>query len=406
MRRTFLPFSVPAIGDEEIAEVIATLRSGWITTGPRARAFEREFAKFTGAEAALALNSATAAMHVALAALGVGPGDAVIAPAVTFCSGVHVIEQVGARPVLVDVEPDTLNMDPTQVAKVARNLRKGERLAAIMPVHLHGHPCDRDTLIAIAREHGCALVEDAAHAFPAEYRGRTIGAAENAGIPVLTAFSFYATKNLTTGEGGMLTGPLSLIDRARVWSLHGISADAWERQGGRSWFYNVTEPGFKYNIPDIQAAIGMAQLPKMTRFGTRRAEIARRYNEAFAAIEGLSIPAKRPEVNHAWHIYSLRVDGRRDEFIEELFTRNIGASVHFIPIHKHAYYREKYGWRESDFPVASREWEQLVSLPIYPAMSDDDVKDVIEAVIEAVGAVKASVSASRNAAVSLAASEA
>jgi dTDP-4-amino-4,6-dideoxygalactose transaminase len=402
MRDALLAFSLPAIGAEEIAEVVATLRSGWITTGSRARAFEREFAKFTGADAALALNSATAAMHVALTALGVGPGDAVIAPAVTFCSGVHVIEQVGARPVLVDVEPDTLNMNPAQVAKAAETLRAGERLAAIMPVHLHGHPCERDALIGIAREHGCAIVEDAAHAFPAGYRGRMIGSADDnaaARVPILTAFSFYATKNLTTGEGGMLSGPAEWIDKARVWSLHGISADAWERRGGRAWSYDVTEPGFKYNMPDIQAAIGLAQLPKVAGFGRRRAEIAQRYNEAFAEFEELTIPANRTNIDHAWHIYSLRVASARDEFIEQLFARNIAASVHFIPIPRLAYYREKYGWKGSDFPVASREWERLVSLPIYPTMRDEDVEDVITA-------VTGIVIAKRKVAVSFAASEA
>jgi dTDP-4-amino-4,6-dideoxygalactose transaminase len=383
MRDTLLPFSIPAIGDGDIEEVVAALRSGWITTGPRARAFEQEFAKFVGAEAALALNSGTAALHVALAALGVGPGDVVITSDLTFCSGVHVIEQTGARPMVVDVEPDTLNIDPAQVEKAAGMLRSGERLGAIMPVDLHGHPCDRSALIGIARKHGCALVEDAAHAFPAKYRGHRIGESEAPGIPVLTAFSFYATKNLTTGEGGMLTGPAEIIDEARVWSLHGISADAWRRQGRRAWAYEVTRPGFKYNMPDIQAAIGIAQLPRAAAFANRRAAIARRYNAAFAKFEELQVPAHRPGVEHAWHIYALRVSNTgisRDDFIEELFARNIAASVHFIPIHLHRYYREKYGWSGNDYPVASREWERLVSLPIYPAMSDADVDDVIEAV--------------------------
>jgi dTDP-4-amino-4,6-dideoxygalactose transaminase len=226
-------------------------------------------------------------------------------------------------------------------------------------------------------------VEDAAHAFPAKYRGHRIGEAEDAGSPVLTAFSFYATKNLTTGEGGMLTGAAETIDDARVWSLHGISADAWRRQGRRAWAYEVTRPGFKYNMPDIQAAMGIAQLPRVASFASRREEIGRRYNEAFAHFEELRVPAHRPDVEHAWHIYALRVDDTcisRDQFIEELFARNIAASVHFIPVHLHQYYREKYGWSGSDYPVASREWERLVSLPIYPAMSDADVGDVIEAV--------------------------
>jgi len=387
MRDTLLPFSPPAIGEEEIAEVVAALRSGWITTGPRARIFEQAFASYIGATAALALNSGTGAMHVALAALGVGPGSAVITTALTFASGVHVIEQMGARPVLVDVEPDTLNIDPVQVARAARSLGLGERLAAIMPVHLYGHPCDRTPLIEMARNYHCALVEDAAHSFPARYEGRTIGAAEDVGVPVLTAFSFYATKNLTTGEGGMLTGPAELIEEARLWSLHGMSRDAWKRDWGNQapWFYEVTRPGFKYNMPDIQAAIGIAQLPKAVGFGIRRAEIAARYNEAFEQFETLQIPAHRSRIDHAWHVYSLRLKLdrlriSRDEFIEELRGKNIAASVHFVPIHIHPYYRDRYGYNANAFPVAYREYQRLVSLPIYPAMLDRDIDDVIEAV--------------------------
>jgi len=391
MRDTLLPFSVPPIGDAEIDEVVAALRSGWITTGPRTRTFEQAFAKFTGAGAALALNSGTGALHVALAALGVGPGAAVITTALTFCSGVHVIEQMGARPVLVDVEPDTLNIDPAQVERAALALRPGERLAAVMPVHLYGHACDRMSLIRIARRHGCALVEDAAHSFPSRYEGKTIGAAEDVGVPVLTAFSFYATKNLTTGEGGMLTGPPELIEEARLWSLHGMSGDAWKRGHGNhaSWFYEVTRPGFKYNMSDIQAALGMAQLQKVSRFGIRRAEIAARYNDAFGSLEELRIPAHRSRIEHAWHVYALRLNPDklkipRDDFIEELRGRNIAASVHFIPIHLHPYYRDRYGYKANDFPVAYREYQKLVSLPIYPTMHDRDIDDVIEAVTEIV----------------------
>jgi dTDP-4-amino-4,6-dideoxygalactose transaminase len=389
MRETLLPFSPPAVGDEEIAEVLAALRSGWITTGPRTRMFEQAFAGFTGAAAALALNSATGAMHVALAALGVGPGSVVITTALTFCSGVHVIGQMGARPVLVDVEPDTLNIDPAQVDRAARALRPGERLAAIMPVHLYGHPCDRKPLIEIARNYRCALVEDAAHSFPSRYEGKMIGAAEDAGVPVLTAFSFYANKNLTTGEGGMLTGPPELIEEARRWSLHGMSGDSWKRDRGNraSWFYEVTRPGFKYNMTDIQAAMGIAQLPKIAGFGIRRAEIAARYNDAFDHVGALQIPAHRPHVEHAWHVYALRLNLDqlkipRDAFIEELRGRNIAASVHFIPIHLHPYYRDACGYKASDFPVAYSEYQRLISLPIYPAMRDEDINDVIEAVAE------------------------
>jgi dTDP-4-amino-4,6-dideoxygalactose transaminase len=400
MRDTLLPFAPPPIGEEEIAEVVAALRSGWITTGPRTRLFQQRFAEFTGASAALALNSGTGAMHVALAALGAGKGAAVITTALTFCSGVHVIEQMGARPVLVDVDPETLNIDPAQVDAAARDLRSGERLAAIMPVHLYGHPCDRRSLVGIARRHGCALVEDAAHAFPGRYEGKTIGAAGDGDIPVLTAFSFYATKNLTTGEGGMLTGPPELIAEACRWTLHGISRDSWTRDQpgdrtnyggppGGPWFYEVTRPGFKYNMTDIQAALGLVQLSKAAEFGIRRARIAAQYSEAFGPLEELRIPARRPCIEHAWHVYALRlnldkVKISRNEFIRELRRRNIAASVHFIPIHLHAYYRDTYGYKPNDFPVAYREYQRLVSLPIYPTMRDEDVNDVIEAVTETV----------------------
>ena len=386
MRDSLLPFAPPAIGEEEIAEVSATLRSGWITTGPRTHLFEQRFAEFTGAAAALALNSGTAALHLALAAIGTGEGSVVISPAVNFVAGVQVIEQTGARAVLVDVDPITLNIDPSAVDLAARALRPGERLAAIVPVHLYGHPCERSRLIEIARRHGCALVEDAAHALPAAYRGKTIGAAENAGVPVLTAFSFYATKNLTTGEGGMLTGPRELIDEARLLSLHGIDEDSCARNEKTApWFYEVTRPGFKYNMSDIQAAIGLAQLSKLAGFAARRAEIAARYNEAFARVDELEIPPCRGDIAHAWHIYALRLHREalrvsRDEFIIELRRRNIASSVHFIPVHLHPWWRDAHDTQPGDFPIACREFQRLVSLPIYPTMTDIDVDDVIEAV--------------------------
>jgi dTDP-4-amino-4,6-dideoxygalactose transaminase len=286
--------------------------------------------------------------------------------------------------VLVDVDPETLTIDPAEVDRAARSLRSGERLAAIMPVHIYGHPCDRASLIDLARRHGCALVEDAAHALPCGYRGMPIGAAGETGIPVLTAFSFYATKNLTTGEGGMLTGPPDLIAEARLWSLHGIAEDARSRDSRSApWSYEVIRPGFKYNMSDIQAAIGLAQLPKLAGFADRRAGIAARYNEAFARLEELDIPACRAEIVHAWHIYALRlaaVSIGRDEFIAGLRRRNIAASVHFIPVHLHPWWRDAHGSQPGDFPVAWREYQRLVSLPIYPTMTEGDVDDVIEAV--------------------------
>jgi dTDP-4-amino-4,6-dideoxygalactose transaminase len=360
MRETLLRFAPPAIGEEEIAGVVDTLRSGWITTGPKTKQFEKAFGDYVGASAALAVNSATAALHCGLAALGVGPGDVVITTPMTFVSCAHVIEQVGARAVFVDVQPDTLNIDPDRVEEATKTLRPNERLAAILPVHLYGHPCDRTALLDIAARHNCALMEDAAHAFPCRYNGTPIGADSDLKVPVLTAFSFYATKNLSTGEGGMLTGPRELIEEAQLWSLHGMSRDAWKRYGETkaAWFYEVARPGFKDNMTDIQA-------------------------EAFAQIPELEIPTHRGDIEHAWHIYALRLNNRND-FINKLMERKISSSVHFIPIHLHAYYRDKYGYKPEDFPVAAAQYERLVSLPIYPAMTDDDVEDVIEAVIASV----------------------
>ena len=377
-RRTFLTFSPPQIGQAEIDAVVDTLKSAWITTGPKTRTFEREFTAFVGAPGALALNSCTAGLHTALATLGIGPGDEVITTPMTFCASVNVIEHVGARPVLVDVEPDTLNIDPRQIAAAVT-----PRTRAILPVHYAGHPADLDGIEAVAHPHGLTVVEDAAHAIPARYKGRFIGSGTN---PV--AFSFYATKNLTTAEGGMLTGEGAFLDRARVLSLHGMSRDAWKRydQGG-SWRYDVLLPGFKYNMTDIQAAIGLCQLRKQDAFQRRRREIVARYTAAFAAEESLEPPVARAEVEPAWHLYVLRLRPQalrigRDRFIEELTARNIGTSVHFIPVHLHPYYRDKYGYAPDAFPIAHDNYCRLLSLPLHPGLSDRDVTDVIEAVLD------------------------
>ncbi|MBW6394563.1 DegT/DnrJ/EryC1/StrS aminotransferase family protein [Thermus sp. SYSU G05001] len=380
MRKTFLPFSPPMIGEEEIAEVVDTLRSDWITTGPKTKRFEEEFASYLGAPAALALNSCTAALHTALVTLGVGPGDEVITTPMTFAASVNVIEHVGARPVLVDVEPDTLNIDPLQIERALT-----PRTRAILPVHYAGHPVDLDAIFELARPRGIIVLEDAAHALPASYKGRRIGSSGN---PV--AFSFYATKNLTTAEGGMLTGDPEFIERARVLSLHGMSRDAWKRYDkGGSWYYEVVAPGFKYNMTDIQASLGLWQLRKLEAFQRRRREVVKKYNEAFQQVEALETPVERPEVEHAWHLYvlrlrleALRID--RNRFIEELKARNIGTSVHFIPIHLHPYYRDKYGYKPVDFPVAYANYQRMLSLPLNPRLTDEDVADVIEAVLDVV----------------------
>jgi dTDP-4-amino-4,6-dideoxygalactose transaminase len=393
VRDSFLPFARPLIGDEEIAEVVDTLRSDWITTGPKARRFEQEFAAMIGAPAALAVNSCTAALHLALKTLGIGPGDAVVTTPLTFCSGVHVIEHVGARPILVDVDPDTLNLDPMKVRRALETAEGGSsggiRVKALMPVHLYGHPCEMDSILEIARDFGLGVIEDAAHALPAKHRGRTIGSlASSIDIPVLTCFSFYAIKNVTTGEGGMLTGRADHVEDARLLSLHGMSHDAWKRYGAEgSWFYEVTQLGFKYNMTDIQAAIGLHQIRKLPEFHARRTAIARRYSAAFSDIAQLQVPPERDHIRHAWHLYSLRLNQdriglSRNQFIEELKARNIGTSVHFIPIHLHPYYKNGYGFKPDDFPVAFREYQRMLSLPLYPGMTDQDVQDVISAVTE------------------------
>ena len=377
-RRTFLTFAPPQIGQAEIDAVVDTLKSAWITTGPKTRAFEREFAAFVGAQGALALNSCTAGLHTALATLGIGPGDEVITTPMTFCASVNVIEHVGARPVLVDVEPDTLNIDPERIAAAIT-----PRTRAILPVHYAGHPVELDVITTLAGVRGLAVVEDAAHAIPARFKGRFIGAGPNP-----TAFSFYATKNLTTAEGGMLTGEPAFLERARTISLHGMNRDAWKRydQGG-SWRYDVLLPGFKYNMTDIQAAIGLCQLRRQDVFQRRRREVVARYTAAFGADPALEPPVVRPVVEHAWHLYvlRLRLDALRigrDRFIEELTARNIGTSVHFIPVHLHPYYRDKYGYAPEALPVAYGNYLRLLSLPLHPGLSDRDIDDVIEAVLD------------------------
>jgi dTDP-4-amino-4,6-dideoxygalactose transaminase len=389
VRETFLPFSPPLIGEEEIAEVVDTLRSDWITTGPKVKRFEQEFAKFIGARDAFAVSSCTAALHLSLLALGIGTGDAVITTPLTFCSGVHVIEHVGARPILVDVEADTLNLDPKEVRRAIETAKKdhGVRVKAIMPVHLYGHPCDLDAILEIAAEHKLAVIEDAAHSLPATYKGHAIGSmAFSAKVPVLTCFSFYATKNLTTAEGGMLVAAQDLLEEARLWGLHGMNRDAWKRYGSEgSWYYEVVRPGYKYNLTDMQAALGLHQLRKLPEFHARRRRIVEQYNTAFRGYPELQRPAERDDVEHAWHLYVLRLGlGQlrvtRNQFISELQDRKIGCSVHFIPIHLHGYYRDKYGYRPKDFPVANREYQRVVSLPLSPRMTDQDVDDVIEAV--------------------------
>ena len=380
MRDQFLLFSPPSIGQEEIDGVVDTLRSDWITTGPKTQRFANEFCRYIQAPAALPLNSCTSGLHLALVAAGMGAGDEVITTPMTFAASVNVIEHVGAKPVLVDVEVDTLNIDPVRIRKAINSATK-----AILVVHYAGHPVELNEIMTIAGEHRLQVIEDAAHALPARYRGRFVGSYGNP-----TAFSFYATKNLTTAEGGMLTGTPKFVEQARVLSLHGMNRDAWQRYGkGGSWYYEIVSPGFKYNMTDIQAAMGLAQLGKLSEFQVRRRQIVKLYSEAFSDIPALQVPAERTHVEHAWHLYVLRLNRERltierDQFIEELKQRNIGSSVHFIPVHLHPYYRNKYGWKPEEFPVAYQNYQRLLSLPLHPRLTDADVGDVIEAVLDVV----------------------
>jgi dTDP-4-amino-4,6-dideoxygalactose transaminase len=383
-RAEFLPFSRPSIGDEEIAAVTETLRSGWLSAGPRTEEFERDFRCFTGAPAALALNSCTAGLHAALLALGIGPGDEVVTTPMTFAATANVVEHTGARPVLADVEPDTLNLSPERVAAALT-----PRTRAILPVHYAGHPADLDPLHALAAAHGLAVVEDAAHALAARYRGRLVGSGDNP-----AAFSFYATKNVTTGEGGMLTGSAELVERARVIGFHGMSRGAWSRQSaGGGWRYEVEVPGFKYNMSDVQASLGLCQLRRLDALQARRREIVAAYQHAFAAEEALEPPVERADVEHAWHLYVLRIRPEvlrigRDRVVEELARRNVGTSVHFIPVHLQPYYRDRYGFRPDDFPVALDGFARALSLPLYPDLSDADAADVVAAVLDVVRAYR------------------
>jgi len=389
MRADFLPFSRPDLDGSELDLIREVLESGWITTGPMTHQLEREFAHRVGAAHAVAVNSCTAALHLALEAVGLGPDDEVITTPYTFASTAEVVRYFGAKPRFVDIEADTLNIDPNAVAAAV-----GARTRAILPVHIGGHPADMDALDEIATRHGLALVEDAAHSLPAAYHGVTIGSRRRTlgrDSAHVTCFSFYATKTMTTAEGGMITtDDEALAHRCRMMSLHGISTDAWNRYAANgSWYYEILAPGFKYNLTDVAAAMGLAQLRRLDTMNRRRSEVAARYIEAFSEMPEVDAPSVRPWVEHSWHLYVLRLRPDRltidrARFIEELRARNIGTSVHFIPLHLHPYYRDTFKLQPDAFPVANREYQRALSLPIYSSMNDDDVTDVIEAVKDVV----------------------
>jgi len=376
-----LPFCQADIGEEEIAEVVDTLRSGWLTTGPKTREFEERFSQYVDSKFAIAVNSCTAALHLALNAAGITEGDEVITTPLTFCSTVNVILFQRATPVLADIRLDDYDIDPAEVER-----RITPRTKAILPVHYGGQPCRMDELMDIARRHNLLVIEDAAHAVGAKYRGQPVGSIGDA-----TAFSFYVIKNLTTGEGGMVTtNNPELAEKVRILRLHGMSHDAWKRYDARgSWYYEVQMLGFKYNMSDIQAALGLHQLARLESFTERRAQIVAEYGRRFAALPELTLPQARPEVRHAWHLYPIRVDGERltigrDQFIEEMKERGIGTSVHFIPIHYHPYYQQTLGLKPGDFPNTDKLFAGLLSLPLFPRMTDADVERVANAVEEIV----------------------
>ncbi len=388
MTDSYIPFNRPDIGDEEIREVTAALRSGWLTTGERTRRFEEDFRAYTGARHALALSSGTAALHLPLAALGIGAGHEVITTPLTFCATVSSIMHAGATPVLADVGEDG-NLDPKSVA--ARITR---RTRAILPVHLAGYPCRMDAIWNLARRHNLAVIEDAAHAAGAHYQGRHLGAADGS-LSDAVAFSFYATKNITTGEGGMVTAnSAELAARMRVLALHGISKDAWNRYAENgAWFYQVTAAGFKYNLSDVQSAIGIPQLQKLERFIAARRARAELYREKLAGVEEVETPSECPYGRHAWHLYVLRLNLEklaigRDEFIDRLRRRRVGASVHFIPIQLHPFFADRAGLRQNQCPRSLELYQRIVSLPLYPSLTGEEVGRVASAVRDIVAGAR------------------
>ncbi|MBS0444557.1 MAG: DegT/DnrJ/EryC1/StrS family aminotransferase [Proteobacteria bacterium] len=376
----FLPFALPEIGDEEIAEVVDTLKSGWVTTGPKTRRFEEDFTAFLGEASlqSLAVNSATAGLHLALEALGIGPGDEVITTTHTFTATAEVVRYLGADVVLVDIDPATMCIDPARVEAAIT-----PRTKAIVPVHYAGLAADMESLLAIAARHGLKVVEDAAHALPCTSGGRLIGTLASDA----TVFSFYANKTITTGEGGMVvTRHAELAKRMKVMRLHGMSRDAFDRFTATvpSWYYEIVAPGFKYNLTDIAAALGIHQLKRLRGFQQRRVELAAQLDDGLAGLP-LTLPPHAPRGDlHAWHLYVVRLDDNapvdRNRFIERLYAAGIGCSVHYIPLHLQPYWRDRYGLAAAMFPHSQRAYERMVSLPLYTRMSDGDVRRVCDAV--------------------------
>lgn len=375
----FVPFSRALIEEDEITAVVDVLRSGWLTTGARVREFESAFARYTGATHAVAVSSCTAALHLALAAIGIRAGDEVIIPTMTFASAGEVVCYFNARPVLVDCEVGTSHLDPKEFERAITS-----RTRAVIPVHFSGYARNMDGILEIARKHNIKVIEDAAHALPSRYEGRMVGT-----LGDITCFSFYATKTLTTGEGGMVTTENEeYAERIRILSLHGISKDAWKRYSSAgSWRYDILEVGYKYNLTDIQAAIGIAQLSKCEAMQFARVALAERYGRGLALLDAFQTPVVPANVTSAWHLYVVHVNSRalridRDRVIEELKNRGIGTSVHFIPLHLHPLYQKRLGYRSGQFPNAEDRFTSAISIPLYAAMADEECDRVIESLHE------------------------
>ena len=389
-----MPFFRPNITNKEIDEVVATLRSGWLTSGPKVRRFEEEFGAAVGARYAAAVNSCTAALHLALEALGVEPGHAVLVPTMTFAATAEVVRYLGAVPILVDCDPVTLNMDLSDAlyklaqhssGSLATVLQPDTRVVGIIPVHVGGTMMDVSELNAFASDNGLWVVEDAAHAFPSAWRRGSDEEWQRCGegTAAVTCFSFYANKTITTGEGGMaVSDDPALIGRIRSMSLHGLSHDAWGRYSGGSWDYKIMAPGFKYNLTDIAASIGVHQLARAEEMRREREKIAHRYLEELADMEEIELPCDDLNRIHSWHLFpiKLNLDGlsiNRDAFIEELKQLGIGCSVHWRPLHLHPYYQTTFGWKPEDFPVATSVWQRSISLPIFSGMTSQEVEYVV-----------------------------
>jgi len=398
MKKLNVPFFRPDLGEAEIEEVVAALRSGWLTTGPRVKRLEQEFAAATGAPHAIAVNSGTAALHLAVEALGLRAGQGVLVPTMTFAATAEVVRYLGAVPILVDCDPVTLNMSIEDADRKVSDLRRGNlpgslsskmEICGAMPVHVGGFLMDMDALSAWTLDQRLWVVEDAAHAFPAAWRPGFGGPWRRCGEKTadVSCFSFYANKTMTTGEGGMaVTADPVLADRMRLMSLHGLSHDAWERySGGMSWDYRIVAPGFKYNLTDVAGALGLVQLGRAEEMRRRREAVAERYLAEFAGVEEIELPPRNANRIHSWHLFPVKlrlsmltID--RNQFVDELREAGIGCSVHWRPLHLHPYYQETFGWRPSDFPVATAVWQRLVSLPIFPGMTEEEVEYVVRVV--------------------------